>query len=341
VEGFHSLEAIKAMKYRRMPHFGLVSIISFGASGLGGMFTAGQGSGLANAAAGDGGGEDVWFAEDSAEDKERAREIVLSCLKAGVNMIDSSHWYGQGRSERLLGHALEGVPRSAYFINSKIGRYEKDPLKMFDFTYEKTYQGGLDTLRRLKLDCIDSLQVHDPEFAPSVDIIVEQTLPALQRLKEEGKIRFVGMTGYPLAIQQEIITRSGVGIDTSLSYCHYSLNDTSLISSGFVDFCEQRGMALINASPISSIQCTHQTHDAHPTAHSAVSSRAALLTLSRLSLRLQWGFSWRGILPIGTQRGPRLRLSAWRPSSTARPRGWTFRRSRCTSRCATSASRPP
>ena len=72
---------------------------------------------------------------------------------------------------------------------------------MFDFSFEKTYQGGLDTLRRLKLECVDSLQVHDPEFAPSVEIILEQTLPALQKLKDEGKIRFVGMTGYPLALQ--------------------------------------------------------------------------------------------------------------------------------------------
>ena len=61
------------------------------------------------------------------------------------------------------------------------------------------------------------MQIHDPEFCPSVDLLLEQTLPALQKLKEEWKVRFVGRTGYPLAVQQEIITRSGVGIDTSLS----------------------------------------------------------------------------------------------------------------------------
>lgn len=174
--GFHEEAAVRAMKYRATPHYGLVSIISFGASGLGGMFTSGQGSGLANAQAGGDDAQDVWFMEDSAADVTAAREIVLSVLKAGVNVIDTSHWYGQGRSERLLGAALEGVPRSAYYINSKIGRYEKDPLRMFDFSYAKTYQAGLDTLRRLRLDCLDSLQVHDPEFAPSVDVILEQTV---------------------------------------------------------------------------------------------------------------------------------------------------------------------
>ena len=101
----------------------MVSVIAFGASGLGGMFTAGQAKGIVGAEAGV--GNDTWFAEDAEEDKQRAKDIVELCLKQGVNMIDTSHWYGQGRSERLLGHALKGVPRKAYYINSKIGRYDQ------------------------------------------------------------------------------------------------------------------------------------------------------------------------------------------------------------------------
>jgi len=123
-----------------------------------------------------------------------------------------AEWRGEAlrcmQEVRLLGHALKGVPRQAFYINSKIGRYDKDPMHMFDFTYERTYQAVLDTLTRLQLDCVDSMQVHDPEFAPSVEVIVTQTLPALQRLKEEGKIKYVGITGYPLEAQREIIERS-------------------------------------------------------------------------------------------------------------------------------------
>ena len=217
VDGWHDPDVLKKMDYRTMPKFGKVSVISFGASGLGGMFTAGEGSGLTDASASGGGSDAHWWQDDGDEARGRAREIVHMCLKAGVNLIDTSHWYGQGRSERLLGHALSDVPRAAYYITTKIGRYEKDALGMFDFSYEKTYQAALDSLKRLRLDCVDSMQIHDPEFCPSVDLLLEQTLPALQKLKEEGKVRFVGMTGYPLAVQQEIITRSGVGIDTSLS----------------------------------------------------------------------------------------------------------------------------
>ena len=143
VPGWHDETEVRKMKFRTLPHYGQVSVISFGASGLGGMFTAGQGTGLADAKAGAADEkEDVWFAEDADADKQAATAIVQMCLKAGVNMIDTSHWYGQGRSERLLGHALKGVPRQAFYINSKIGRYDKDPMQMFDFTYEKTYQAG-------------------------------------------------------------------------------------------------------------------------------------------------------------------------------------------------------
>ena len=131
-----------------------------------------------------GGGSDAhWWQDDGDEARGRAREIVHMCLKAGVNLIDTSHWYGQGRSERLLGHALSDVPRAAYYITTKIGRYEKDALGMFDFSYEKTYQAALDSLKRLRLDCVDSMQIHDPEFCPSVDLLLEQTLPALQKLR--------------------------------------------------------------------------------------------------------------------------------------------------------------
>lgn len=256
VAGFHDEEEVRKMTFRSMPHYGLVSTLSFGASGLGGMHSKGKGTGLTNvqdtaSKAGPVDEEDIWFMEDDEDDKEAARALVHKALKAGINLFDTAHWYGQGKSERLLGHALKGVPRAAYYVNTKIGRYHKDPLKMFDFTAERVYQSVCDSLRRLQIDCIDSVQIHDPEFCPSIDVLVDETLPALQRCKDEGKIRLIGMTGYPLAVQRAVIERSTVTVDTSLTYCHYSLNDTSLVSSGFIDFCRSRNIALINASPIS------------------------------------------------------------------------------------------
>lgn len=78
--------------------------------------------------------------------------------------------------------------------------------------------------------------------------------PALQQAKQAGKVRAIGMTGYPLDVQKEIIERSlkaGIKLDTSLVYCHYSLNDTTLVDGGFLDFLSSNGMGCIGASPIS------------------------------------------------------------------------------------------
>ena len=81
VEGFHDLAAVRKMTYREMPHYGKVSIMSFGASGLGGMHTAGKGSGLKDATGNAVDTTDAWFAEDPEEDKVRARDIVLKALE--------------------------------------------------------------------------------------------------------------------------------------------------------------------------------------------------------------------------------------------------------------------
>eukprot|EP00966_Prymnesium_polylepis_P099538 2305195-Prymnesium_polylepis.1 len=63
------------------------------------MFTAGQANGIQCAVADV--GNDTWFAEDAEEDKQRAKDIVLLCLKQGVNMIDTSHWCARAAWRRV------------------------------------------------------------------------------------------------------------------------------------------------------------------------------------------------------------------------------------------------
>jgi hypothetical protein len=99
-----------------------------------------------------------------------------------VNLLDTAPWYGYGESERILGRCLRaaGVPRGAYYLSTKVGRYLPDLLEQFDFTYARTLRSVDESLARLQVDYIDTVQVHDPEFAPSLDIILSETLPALE-----------------------------------------------------------------------------------------------------------------------------------------------------------------
>jgi L-galactose dehydrogenase len=78
-------------------------------------------------------------------------------------------------------------------------------------------------------------------------------LPALQRLKEEGKVRHIGITGYPMDSIRYLAEKCppGIAIESCLSYSRYNLHDTSLISSGVLARLTELGIGVINGSPYS------------------------------------------------------------------------------------------
>ena len=96
----------------------------------------------------------------------------------------------------------------AIIINTKVGRYEADPLHQFDFSYATTMKSVQRSLERMNCGYIDVLQLHDPEFAPSIAELMEETLPALIECKRRGWTKALGITGYPLDVQHEILVRS-------------------------------------------------------------------------------------------------------------------------------------
>ena len=140
-----------------------------------------------------------------------------------------------------------GIPREKYFLATKCGRYGPN-ICDFDFSATRVFRSVDESLARLKVEYVDLIQVHDMEFG-IIDQIVEETLPALMKIRDSGKARFVGITGLPLRMftdfQKKIIPPT---VDTILSYCHYALNDTSLLS--IVPQMQERGIGVINASPL-------------------------------------------------------------------------------------------
>ena len=84
---------------------------------------------------------------------------------------------------------MKEVPRKAYYIATKVGRYELDILKMFDFSAQKTIESVDKSLRLLGLDYVDVIQVHDIEFAENIDQVLTETLPTLSRIVSQGKAR--------------------------------------------------------------------------------------------------------------------------------------------------------
>ena len=176
--------------------------------------------------------------------------IFRASLDKGINYIDTSPFYGEGRSEGFLGQVLSTVPRDKYYIGTKVGRYFWDVKKRFDFSRERILKGFGESLKRLQLEHVDILQLHDIEFAPSINIILEEVLPAVQELKKKGYCRAIGITGYPIGPLKDIIAQSrDVKIDSILSYSRLTLNDNSL--QKHFEFFKSHGVSIINASPVS------------------------------------------------------------------------------------------
>lgn len=79
--------------------------------------------------------------------------------------------------------------------------------------------------------------------------IVTETIPALLKLKEAGKIKFIGITGLPLGIFSYVLDRVPPGtVDVILSYCHYGINDSTL--EDLIPYLKSKGVGIISASPL-------------------------------------------------------------------------------------------
>lgn len=181
--------------------------------------------------------------------QETANDIVEIALKGGVNYIDTAPWYGQGKSEMVLGKALKEIPRRAYYVSTKVGRYEIDVTKQFDFTRKKIRESVEKSMSLLGLDYLDLVQIHDVEFCHSLDQIVQHSIPELQELRKDGKIKYIGITGYSIQVLKRIVEQVEPGtIDTVLSYCHYNLFNQDLLDAK--EFFNSRGIGIINASPV-------------------------------------------------------------------------------------------
>jgi aryl-alcohol dehydrogenase-like predicted oxidoreductase len=215
------------MKTRPLGRTGLeVPILSFGASSLGQEF------------------------RPVALDEALAS--VKVALAGGLTLIDTSPFYGRGMSEVLLGLALQGVPRHDYLLCTKLGRYD---LAHFDFSARRVAESVDVSLHRLGTDHLDIVLCHDIEFVP-MQQIVDETLPALRKARDQGKLRFIGFSGYPQKIFRFICDQADV--DCVLNYNQYTLQNTRFADET-IPFLKERGIGVMNAGPFSARLLTDAT----------------------------------------------------------------------------------
>jgi aryl-alcohol dehydrogenase-like predicted oxidoreductase len=209
-------------------------------------------------------------AEFRPVDLNEAIRSVRVALDLGMNFIDTSPFYGRGLSECLLGPALRGLPRDRYYLGTKLGRYD---VGHFDFSAKRVVESIDVSLHRMGTDHLDVMLCHDIEFV-DMSQVVQETLPALRKVQQQGKVRFIGISGYPMNIFRYVLDRTD--LDVILSYNHYTLQNTMLAE--MVPYLKAKRVGIMNAAPFSARLLTNSPlppwHKATPEVR-AVARKAA------------------------------------------------------------------
>lgn len=205
-----------------------ISHLSFGASSLGSVFH-----------------------ETRLDESIRA---VEAAIEGGINFIDVSPYYGHYKAETVLGQALKNIPRNKYYLSTKVGRYGKDGENIWDYSAQRVRDSVFESMERLGIDHIDLINVHDIEFQGRMEgglqKVVDETLPALVKLKKDGVVGHVGITDLQLENLRWVVEHVEEGtVESVLNFCHYCLCDDAL--NDYLDFFEQHGVGVISASPLS------------------------------------------------------------------------------------------
>lgn len=194
--------------------------------------------------------------------QQRATESIAAGLDVGIRYFDTAPLYGSGKSERYYASALKGLDRDSYVLSSKVGRLlnptneaQTDDVYMnlppmeivFDYSRDGVLRSIEDSLRRLELDRLDIVFIHDPDDFH--DQAVNEAFPTLAELRSQGVIKAIGAgMNYWEPLAQ--FAREA-DFDCFLLAGRYTLLD----HSGLIDLlplCVEKNMSIVLGGPYNS-----------------------------------------------------------------------------------------
>jgi len=194
------------------------------------------------------GGGDWAFAWGAQDDRDSVAAIH-EALDCGVNWIDTAPVYGLGHSEEVVGRAIAGRSERPYLF-TKCGRVWGDDRQIGKRLTAASIRTECEaSLRRLGVDCIDLYQIHWPE--PDED--VEEGWSELARLRQAGKVRWIGVSNFSVA---QLERARAIAPVTSLQPPYSMLRRD--IEVEILPFCRTHGIGVLAYSPMASGLLTGQ-----------------------------------------------------------------------------------
>lgn len=187
------------------------------------------------------------FGREHEADEPTSHRMMDMFAEAGGNFLDSANVYSQGTSEEIVGRWLANQTREDFIVATKVrfpmGKGQNDQ----GLSRKHIMDAVEDSLRRLDVDYIDLYQVHCWDYGTPI----EETLATLNRLVEQGKVRYIGVSNYKAyQIQKAMDVSRANGWDAFVSLQPlYNLLDRSL-EWEIVECCQENGMGIIPWSPL-------------------------------------------------------------------------------------------
>ena len=221
--------------------------------------------------------------------EDQAIDTIAKALELGVSYFDTAPFYGYGKSEMVVGRALNGIDRAKYVISTKVGRvlvptknpsreelsYSRHSLKgytflqaggysplepIFDYSRDGNLNSIEDSLTRLELDEIDIIFIHDPDEGESVETekfgepvhyeqALDESFRVLAELRSQGLLKTIGVGMNQWQALARFIKDSD--LDCILLAGRYTLLDQSALPE-LLPLCEKRGVGVVLGGPYNS-----------------------------------------------------------------------------------------
>ncbi len=186
------------------------------------------------------GGGDWQYAWGPQDDTDSIAAIH-GALDLGINWIDTAAVYGLGHSEEIVGRAVKASPHKPYIFTKCSMRWHADRTIYNSLKAASIAEEVEASLRRLQVDVIDLYQIHWPN--PDAD--VEEGWETLARLREQGKVRWIGVSNFNV---EQMKRAQRIAPITSLQPPYSMLRRA--IEAEILPFAQANGIGVINYSPM-------------------------------------------------------------------------------------------